>query len=177
MRKNCIAIIGARGAGKSKLSRKFAKMTGRLVLSTDTLVCYEAGGIPVSEIVRMYGWNNFRDREFELLGKLKSMQNVVIDCGGGMIVEAPEAEGAEESFSRRKVDLLKSFSRVLYIKRDLDWLLSRSLKDSNRPDLNGHYENVLLKRLPWYEAAADEIVDMRGLDADLAAEHLAGKYP
>ncbi|MBL8020325.1 MAG: shikimate kinase [Leptospirales bacterium] len=174
MKKTNIAFVGGRGAGKSRISRKFGKGSGRLTLSTDTLVSYEAGGFPISKIVEREGWRKFRDREFELLKKLMTMQDLVIDCGGGILVEAAE-DGGLESVSARKLELLKQ-CHVVYVKRDMDWLLEKGGADSNRPDLPGAYKELLMRRLPWYESAADFILDMRGIDADDAIDLLIKKY-
>ncbi len=172
--KTNIAFIGGRGAGKSRISRKFGKLSGRLCLSTDTLISYEAGGIPITKIVAQEGWKGFREREYQLLGKLARMQNLVVDCGGGILVEAPES-GAEERLSSRKLDLLKS-CHVVYVKRDLNWLLEKASADLNRPDLPGGYRELLERRLPWYEQAADFVLDMRGIESDDAIALLYKRY-
>ncbi len=171
--------MGGRGAGKSKISRKFGKLTNRVVLSTDTLVTYEAGGLTVDTIVSRYGWKNFRDREYEVLEKLKAMKNIIIDCGGGILVEAPDSSGpgSTEKYSERKADLLKSFCTVVYIQRDMKWLQSKSGRDSGRPDLIGEYDELLRRRFAWYEKAADRIVEMKDLEADDVAKILAADYP
>ncbi|HMU84042.1 MAG TPA: shikimate kinase [Leptospiraceae bacterium] len=175
MQKSNIAFIGGRGAGKSRISRKFGKLSSRLSLSTDTLVCYEAGGIPITKIVEREGWQGFRDREYALLEKLTAMQNLVIDCGGGILVEAPVSPGEPEQLSARKMNLLKNCN-VVYVKRDMSWLLDRVSADLNRPDLPGGYRELLERRLPWYEKAADFVLDMRGIESDDAIALLYKKY-
>jgi shikimate kinase len=165
-----IAFIGARGAGKSKLSRKLGKLSGRVVLSTDTLISYEAQGRRISDIVSAEGWIGFRNREYDLLRKLSAMTGVVIDCGGGILVEADTGGG--ETFSERKCNLLKEMATVVYIRRDMDWLLSRGAADAVRPKLADDYAATLRRRLPWYERAADLTLDMTGLEIDAALERL-----
>lgn len=169
-----IALIGARGAGKSKLSRKFGKRSGRVVLSTDSLVSYEADGRTVAQIVTDEGWTGFRDREYELLGKIGEMSNIVIDCGGGILVDVgpPDAPAGTESFSERKAQRLKEIAHIVYIKRDMDWLVGRVAEDSNRPDLGGDYRRLLERRLPWYESVADTILDMDGRDIEDGLDEL-----
>lgn len=161
MKMKNVALIGGRGAGKSKVSRRLSKLTGWPVMSTDILVAYEAGGLSVEKIVAKEGWSGFRAREFAILEKLKLMQEVIIDCGGGILVEAPAADGsAGETFSKRKSELLRSYATLVYIKRPMSWLLEKARKDSNRPDLVGNYVELLERRLPWYEQAADQILDL-----------------
>lgn len=152
------------------------------VFSTDTLVCYEAGGTSIPRLVAAEGWRAFRQREMEVLQKLSGMQQVLIDCGGGIVVDLPETESTEsteEIFSDRKVNLLKSSARVVYVKRDRDWLLDRVKGDPSRPSLSGTraYEAILDRRLPWYEAAADFILDMRDLSVEEAIGVLLHELP
>lgn len=169
-----IALIGARGAGKSKLSRKLGKRSGRVVLSTDSLVSYEAGGRTIERIVADEGWRGFRDREYDLLKKLSGMRNILIDCGGGILVEAApdDAPAGTEIFSERKAALLKQSAHVIYIRRDMDWLIGRVSEDSNRPDLGGDYQRLLERRLPWYESVADTILEMDGRDIEDGLDEL-----
>ncbi|MCR9144715.1 MAG: shikimate kinase [bacterium] len=174
-----IAFIGARGAGKSKLSRKFGKKSGRVVLSTDSLVSYEAGGRTVAQIVEAEGWPGFRDREFELLETIGDMQNIVVDCGGGILVEASatdDAPAGSELFSERKAAKLKEIAHVVYIYRDIDWLIGRVAEDSNRPDLGGDYRKLLERRLPWYEQIADTTLDMDGREIEYGLDVLLRQF-
>lgn len=173
-----IALIGARSAGKSKVSRRVGKVSGRSVFSTDTLISYEAGGQSIARIVATEGWPGFREREFRILQKLCAMRDVVIDCGGGILVEAPDENAGqpEEFFSRRKAELLKGSSEVVYVKRPLSWLLDRARRDANRPDLIGDYERVLERRLPWYEQTADFILDLGDGSATDGADRLVERY-
>lgn len=155
-----LALVGARGAGKSKISRKLSKKASRVLLSLDNLICYEMGGRTIQSIVEEMGWKGFRDLEWSMLAQVCQMPNVILDCGGGILVEAPIEPGAPERFSERKASLLKRHARVVYIKRDWDWLMSKSGLDPARPALGDDYRAILEKRLPWYEATADYVLDM-----------------
>ncbi|MCB1173037.1 MAG: shikimate kinase [Leptospiraceae bacterium] len=157
-----LALIGARGAGKSKLSRKLSKRIGWPLLSLDQLISYECEGRSITAIVEDLGWRGFRDIEYAVLRKVCAMQSVVIDCGGGILVEAPVDEGEPELFSRRKAELLKRSAQVIYVQRDWDWMMLKSGLDPNRPDLGGNYRALLERRLPWYKDAADFLLDMQG---------------
>lgn len=161
--KNKLALIGARGAGKSKISRKLSKKTSFPVFSTDLLISYEAGGLTIAELVKNHGgWTGFRDREFDVLKKLMPMESVMVDCGGGILVEAPDSSQGleEETFSSRKYELLASNCHIIYLKQSNDYLLKKLNPDANRPDLIGDYEKLLERRLPWYEKAADYVLDL-----------------
>ena len=155
-----IALIGARGAGKSRLSRKLGKRMGRVVFSTDTQVCFQCGGKTVQQIVSEVGWTGFRDLEYEILSRLCPMRSSIIDCGGGILVEAPTEAEPAETFSARKARLLKEHCVVVYLNRPMSWLLSRVEPSAARPTLSADpYEELLQRRMPWYEQIADVTLD------------------
>lgn len=164
------AFIGPRRAGKSRLSRKFARRLDRVLLSTDTLISYEAGGIPIRDIVAAEGWAGFREREYRLLEKVVAMPAVVIDCGGGILADV-DSDGSEY-FSERKAALLRKNCITIYLRRNVQWLLSRELDSSHRPKLAADYEAVLRRRLPWYEKAADYVLDLTKRDVSEGIEEL-----
>lgn len=167
-RKN-IALIGARSAGKSKLSRKLSRAVDAVALSTDTLISYEADGRTIASIVAEKGWKGFREMEYEILKKTVQMEGVIIDCGGGILVEAAEDQSGKETLSQRKIDLLKNHCLVIYLQRPVEYLLDKvKKKDPNRPDLVGDYRDLLKWRLPMYEKYADITVDMSKIDVEQA---------
>lgn len=168
-----IALIAPRGAGKSKLSRKLSKRTGRLNLSTDQLVCYEAGGKTIKEIVETEGWISFRNREYEILKKLTSMNHIIIDCGGGILFDIDPITN-EEIESERKINLLKKNTFIIYIFRDIEWLLNNVSNDFQRPYLSqeNEYIEILKRRLPSYQKYADYILDMRNKEVKEGVEEI-----
>ena len=176
--KTNIALIGGRGAGKSKISRKFGKLSGRVVMSTDTLISYEAGGITIARIVEENGWRDFRNKEYQILEKLNALNNIIIDCGGGIMVEAPDESVGEtiETYSERKIEILKSNATVVYVKRSMKWLIGKSGHDSSRPDLVGEYSTLLERRFPWYEKTADFILDMKEIEVVDAIKILIDRF-
>ena len=172
-----IALIGARGAGKSKVARKLARQSGLTALSTDTLISYEEQGRTIASIVARYGWEGFRQQEYEILKKVCAMRSVIIDCGGGILIEAAEENGVEP-VSQRKIELLQESSFVVYLRRETDYLLKKVTKgDPNRPDLHGSYIRLLERRLPLYEKYSDLTLDMAVFDVDAAVEILNEKLP
>jgi len=91
-------------------------------------------------------------------------------------VEAPEDESTPETFSRRKANLLKESALVVYVQRDMDWLLRKAVKNADRPDLIGPYREILERRLPWYEQTADFVLDMNRLGTQEALEILNKRF-
>jgi shikimate kinase len=178
MPKKNIALIGPRGAGKSKVSRKLTKKLSMPVFSVDTLISYECQGESIETIVKKRGgWSGFRSREFFILERLCQMNNVIVDCGGGILVEAPEGDKGEEHFSEKKADTLKSHCFVIYLKRPMNFLATKIAPDPNRPNLIGDYETLLNRRLPWYESVADLTVDLEELGGKDSSDLILPQIP
>lgn len=160
-----IVLIGMRGAGKSNLSRRLALLTKRSVLSTDTLVQYECEGKSIPEILadNQGDWGRFRDLEYRVVEKLHRLDNQIIDCGGGIVVDLDEQ--GNEVYSERKMSLLKKNGLVVWLDGDIDRLARKIAGDSNRPALDqvkGHAE-MMRRRLPFYRKAADLVLPIEGV--------------
>src|SRR3989344_3134028 len=81
-----IVLIGYRGTGKSTIGSKLATLLHKKLVSTDELIVKKAGPIP--HIVKKYGWKKFRDIEEKVISEVSKKDNILIDCGGG-VVERP----------------------------------------------------------------------------------------
>ncbi len=170
-----IVLIGMRAVGKTNIARRLSFRTKRPVMSTDLLTEYEAG-MSIPAFVAAHGWPAFRDAEFEVLAKLSHLDNLIVDAGGGIVVDL---EHGSEVFSRRKVDLLKQGGEVIFLAGDIARLSAKVAQDPTRPTLDARRDaaELMRARLPFYEAAADWIIDVEGRDrADIAAE-IAARYP
>ncbi|EMO52258.1 shikimate kinase [Leptospira noguchii] len=165
MKKN-FALIGPRGVGKSKISRKLSKITGIPVVSTDMIAVYEIGGISIPDFIQKNegDWRPFRDLEFEILTKLKTSQGIILDCGGGILFDL-DTKG-KEILSDRKTTLLKSIAVVFGLSRPTEILVEKIQSDPTRPPLSAiqSYRTILESRLPHYQSISDyylEIDDLR----------------
>ncbi len=181
--KSSIALIGPRGAGKSKLARRLHKLCGHPAFSTDTLLSYENGGLPIAEIVKNRGWSGFRDLEYEILKKIAAMPQIIIDCGGGIIIDLKKTEkffqkpeSFIEKYSKAKVRLLRQNCHIVFLKRNKTLLIERNQNSVDRPPLLGDYVELLQKRLTYYKRAADLVIDMDSYSFQDAAELLHKKY-
>ena len=158
-----ITLIGMRGAGKSNVSRRLAVLTKRPVMSTDTLIEYEDGGRTINDFIAETGdWRTFREREYEVVRKVCDMDGTIIDAGGGVVVDLDEA--GEEVYSARKIELLRAGGPIVWLRGDLDHLVAKVEAKANRPslDLRTSTRALMERRLPFYERAADIIIDVRG---------------
>ncbi len=170
-----IALIGPRGVGKSKVSRKLSKVLSMPVISTDMIAVYEAGGISIpDQIKRDNGkWNNFRKLEFKILENLSKSKNIILDCGGGILFEV-DRDG-REFYSEKKVTLLKSFCTVFGLSHNTEYLVEKVINDSERPVLSeiNSYREILERRLPFYKSASDFYVPVEGLDPKDVAKKIS----
>ncbi|WP_135079988.1 shikimate kinase [Terasakiella sp. SH-1] len=157
-----IILIGMRGAGKSKISRRLSVLTKRDVLSSDLLIQYDHGGKSIPEILSDHNgdWAAFRDMEYATLQKICALDGNIIDCGGGIIVDVDK--DGNEIYSERKINLLRENGKIVWLKGDIARLAAKVKGDARRPSLSEtkSAEDVMHRRLPFYEQAADIVIDI-----------------
>ena len=166
-----IALIGPRGSGKSKAARKLRKMLDIPHMPLDQLIAYEAG-MSISEIVKADGWHFFRHLEYQVLKKTSKMNRVIIDCGGGAIIDLDGSDN--EIKSERKIKLLnKAF--VIYLYADLDWLAQKITEDPTRPDLSRQksFKELMQRRDPIYNEVANLKLNTTEMNGREIAEGIA----
>lgn len=169
-----IVIIGMRGAGKSNVSRRLSVLTKRTVMCTDVLIEYENGGRTIAEIVAKHkgDWRVFRDMEYDVAKKIAKMDNVIVDCGGGIIVDLDKK--GHEVYSKRKVEALKKNGKIVWLKGDIKRLVDKVKNKPERPSLSAlqSAEEMMHRRLPFYEKAADIVLDIEGKKRPELAEEI-----
>ena len=173
--KSNLALIGPRGVGKSTVAKLISEKLNRPLFIIDELVQYEAEGNSIEQIVDSGGWSSFRDLELFVLNKLTKCSNSIIDCGGGILVEAPSGASMYESFSERKFEQLSHCAKLVYLQRPLEQLVGLVPLDSNRPKLADDYKQLLARRLPWYEKAADVVAEIGNQTAEEVATEVINK--
>lgn len=157
MGKNNIILIGFMGSGKSTVAKTLRKVTGREVIDTDYAII-EKAGMKIPEIFEQYGEEHFRRLETELLYELESRENLIISCGGGIVLRD---ENIEAMHKIGTVVLLSATAETTYY---------RVRRNTNRPLLKGKMnikaiQEMLDARQERYEKAAQIIVhvDFKGL--------------
>ena len=173
-----LILIGMRGAGKSNISRRLSVMTKRPVLSTDLLIEYDNGGRTIPDIIADHGgdWRAFRDMEYEVVRKVARLDGAIVDCGGGVIVDLDKK--GDEVFSERKVKALKKTGTIVWLKGDIARLAAKTKGSASRPTLDEarSAEEVMHRRLPFYEKAADVVIDIEGRKRSELAEKIFRKF-
>ena len=139
-----IVLIGMPGCGKSTIGKKLAAQQGKKFVDTDALVEQRAGK-KIPDIFKQDGEAVFRKLEAEVIASVGKEGGQVIATGGGSVL------------SLENVRNLKQNGTVIFIKRDINKLAREGRPLSQSGDLAEMYK----KRLPFYEAAADTVMENR----------------
>ncbi|MBF0417558.1 MAG: shikimate kinase [Magnetococcales bacterium] len=174
-----IILIGPRGVGKSSVSRLLARLTRFPVLSTDLLISYDHDGLPVPALLRAIDgdWRRFRDFEYNVVAKVARLDNIIVDTGGGVVVDLDDA--GNEIYGERKINLLKQNGFVVHLTGDPVRLAARVARDLNRPALSALHseEEIMRRREPFYRRAADLTVDGSRMRREELAEWIHKHLP
>ncbi len=167
-----LIIIGPRGVGKSKVSRKLAKLSGLSVVSTDMIAVYELGGKPIPKFIQESNgdWKAFRDLEYQILERLQNCQEIILDCGGGILFDVDE--NSKEIFSERKWKLLRKIGTIIGLNQKISFLKEKVKEDSTRPSLSQteSYEKILQRRIPYYRSYSDHFLDIDEMETEEVAK-------
>lgn len=86
-RANRLCLIGLRGAGKSTLGRLAAEKLGVPFLELNKEI-EGLGGMPVAEIIALYGQEGYRHLELKALDQvLEQHEQVILAAAGGIVAE------------------------------------------------------------------------------------------
>ena len=157
-------IIGFMGSGKSSLSLELDTINSRKLISTDELIENRIG-MSVSDIFDRYGEAFFRTQEHMLLCDISNNDGQIVDCGGGLPLNALNRE------------LIKASGRCIYLKVSPETVISRLEKDESRPLLRNkksikEISLMLNERVKIYESIADISIDSNKLSTKEIAENL-----
>ncbi len=146
-----IYLVGLMGAGKTTIGRQLARTLKIPFYDSDKAI-EERTGVDIPTIFEFEGEEGFRNREQKMLQQLTEIKGIVMATGGGAILR-------EEN---RK--LLSENGFVIYLHCDVDKLLERTRRDSQRPLLNTQdpkerLETLFEQRKPLYTSIADFTID------------------
>lgn len=153
-----IFLIGFMGCGKSTNAAQLARMTGARQLEMDQEIVLSQG-MEIADIFAVHGETYFRDLETELLRDLRGREPMVVSCGGGAVLR-------EEN-----VELMKAAGTIVLLSARPETIFERVRHSTERPVLNGnmnlpYIRELMEKRRPRYEAAADKTVATDGRTAE-----------
>jgi shikimate kinase len=147
-----IVMVGLMGCGKTSVGRRLAARLGLNFVDADHEI-EMAAGKTIPEIFADHGEPYFRDGERKVIARLLETGPQVLATGGGAFMNAE---------TRR---LIATRGISIWLKADLDILVKRVSRRTNRPLLKTDDPAVIMKRLigeryPVY-AEADITVESR----------------
>lgn len=141
-------IIGMRGAGKTTAGGWAAKVLNRPYIDLDVEL-ERTVGMPIPDMVRSKGWEEFRRLELELLKRVidEKPTGYVFACGGG-VVEMPDARHLLREYH-------KAGGIVLLVHRDTEQVMKYLQIDKTRPAYVEDMMGVYLRRKPWFQECSN----------------------
>jgi shikimate kinase len=165
MPRRTIVLVGLMGAGKTKIGRRLASRLNLPFFDSDSEIEIAAGE-SIEEIFRHHGEAVFRDGERRVIARLLGQPTHVLATGGGAFMDA----ATRAAIARRGVSV--------WLRADLDVLLTRVSRRSNRPllqqsDPRGVLAALIAQRHPIY-AEADLVIDSGEGPAEQTASRVIG---
>jgi shikimate kinase len=153
-----IALTGFMATGKTSVAQTLANKLGKKYVSTDDLIVKKANK-SISKIFEEDGEITFRELEIEIVKMISEMDDVVVDCGGGIVL------------NWINVARLKEKGIIVLLTASVDRILQRSSSSTERPLLNvsntkKRIVDLLKFREPFYDRAADMRIDTTKLSID-----------
>ena len=166
--KTNIALIGFMGTGKTAVGKVLAEKLRRKFVELDSLIEQKAGK-SIPDIFQQDGETAFRKLEIEVTKEVSRDKNLVIACGGGIVL------------NKINIDRLRENARVVYLTASPGVILKRvANEEGQRPLLEAankalNIRELLEFRKPFYERAADITVNTSKLDVGSVVEQIIEK--
>jgi len=166
--KTNVALIGFMGVGKTAVGKALAEKLSREFIELDTLIEQKAGK-SIPEIFQQNGEVAFRELEIEVTKEVSRNKNLVIACGGGLVL------------NKINIDRLRESSIIVYLTASPRAILNRIPSEGEeRPLLNTPNKALAIQELlrfrkPFYERAADIKINTSKLDTDAVAEQIISR--
>lgn len=161
-----IVMVGLMGAGKSCIGRRLAARFGLPFVDADQEI-EAAAGSTIEEIFERHGEPFFRDGERRVIARLLDQPVHVLAAGGGAFMDPrTRAKIRERAIS-------------VWLRADVDLLLRRVARRSNRPllkqgDRRATIERLMARRHPIY-AEADITVDSMDAPPEATVERVVAE--
>jgi len=145
-----IILVGFMGSGKTTIAIELSHRLKMHYVSTDGMI-EKKENATINELFTKKGEEYFRSAETVCLKEALSLENVVIDTGGGAVLR-------DENWAN-----MKERGITICLAADEDMIMARTKKYKHRPLLNVEdpkqkIRSLLAKRAPFY-AKADHCVD------------------
>ena len=160
-----IILVGFMGSGKTTIAIELSHRLNMRYVSTDDMI-EKREKCTINEIFTKKGEEYFRDVEAAAVREACSMENVIIDLGGGAVIRDENWES------------VKASGLSICLTADENAIMERTKKYKHRPLLNVEdpkqkIRNLMLKRAHFY-AKADHCIDTGKLTVKQVVEKIVG---
>jgi shikimate kinase len=147
-----VALVGLMGVGKSTVGRRLAHQVGASFVDADEEIVIAAGR-PIADIFAERGEDEFRAGERRVIARILQGPPTILATGGGAFMNPLTRV------------LLRQRAVSVWLRADLDLLMSRVMRRDDRPllrveDPRAVMAGLIATRYPVY-AEADLVVDSR----------------
>ncbi|MFX0176299.1 MAG: shikimate kinase, partial [Candidatus Hodarchaeota archaeon] len=153
MPKDSIALIGFMATGKTTVGKSLVDYLGKSYkfIETDQIII-EMAGKPIPRIFSEDGEEKFRDYEVKVCKKVSNLKNVVISCGGGIVLNEINIKNLKKNcfIVLLKASIEEIYRRVMNEGKEL-----RPVIDKEDP--MNEIEKVWKNRENSYNSSADII--------------------
>jgi len=160
-----ICLIGLRGAGKSTLGKLAAETLGIPFIELNQVI-QDIGGMPISEIMALYGLDGYRQFEADALNQIKDTHaSVIVAAAGGVV-------GETASF-----DVILTHFNSIWLKATPREQMERVLAQGDtrpmagQPQAMAQLEKILASRESAY-AKSDYVLDTSKRSLDTSQQDL-----
>ena len=148
-----ITLIGYKGTGKTTVGKILSQKLQKKILSTDEEI-RKRTKLTISKYVKKHGWDKFREIECIVLDDMCSLDDCIIDAGGGIVLR------------NENVVNIKKSGLVILLTADVKTIASRLKNDkteeipmSRVASVKNYVEKILMEREEKYRMAADYAID------------------
>ncbi len=166
MNQRSIVLVGLMGAGKSTVGRRLAGSLHLPFFDADQEI-ETAAGCSITDFFERYGEPAFRDGERRVISRLLAGPRHVLATGGGAFMD-PNTR-----------DVIKQFGLSIWLRADIELLLTRVAKRQTRPllkdgDPRATIERLMAERYPVY-AGADVTIESNGGPHDTVVQQILAR--
>ena len=158
-----LVLVGFMGTGKTEVSREFAGRFGMRYLSIDKMI-EEREGMSIRDIFKEKGEEYFREVEKNIIKEISNMDGLVIDAGGGVVLDSENMENLNNS------------GVVICLKARPEVILDRMENKTDRPLLNVEDKltkiNEILDSRRVYYDKIEKSIDTSDLTIDEVVEQV-----
>ncbi len=152
--KKNIALIGFMGSGKTTIAKELTNLTKMKLIDIDENI-EKNTGMKIAQIFEDMGEGEFRKIESAELKKTMKIQNAIISCGGGIVLNEDNR------------NMLRKNCTVFWLWVDVKTIMKRIGKCNSRPlfgnkNRTKNAKKILKQRLSIYAKASDVLINTVG---------------